>query len=463
MTEAARELGAIDETRIRAIKEVSRTSVRHFATDFASLEAAFQQDTYPRLIVRGEGAYLWDEKGHVLLDAGAHLGACQIGHGRQEIAEAASSQLTTLEYIGLETGVSHPVVATLAERLAPLVPVADPAFFFCSSGSEANDIAFKVARAYHRAQGEAGRFKILARAGSFHGSTFGGISATGHPGFRESFAPVVPGFVRVAHPSPGRCGYCEIGDECSLRCADEVERVIRQEGPETVAAFVGEPVGILQAVRIPAAGYWARVRDICDAHGILLIADEVVTGFGRTGKLFGSEHWAIRPDIVTMAKGLTSGYIPMGAAVVSGRIGEALPVPFLHINTYAGHPVASAVALEALEILEREQLVEASARLGQVLASALADLETSSDGHIARSSAIGLLGCVEFRASSDAQDLPARLRHELYERGVAARAGLGDGLAAVLFYPPLVVDERGVLQGVAAVGDMLRAAELIPT
>jgi adenosylmethionine-8-amino-7-oxononanoate aminotransferase len=164
-----------------------------------------------------------------------------------------------------------------------------------------------------------------------------------------------------------------------------------------------------------------------------------------------------------MAKGLTSGYVPMGAAVVSGPIGEALPAPFLHINTYAGHPVASVVALEALEILRREQLVEASARLGEVLASAFADLEASADGHIARSWAIGLLGGVEFRASSDAHDLPARLRHEMYERGVAARAGLGDGLAAVLFYPPLVVDERDVLEGVAAVGEALSAADFIPS
>jgi putrescine aminotransferase len=234
-----------------------------------------------------------------------------------------------------------------------------------------------------------------------------------------------------------------------------VERTILAEGAETVAAFIGEPVSIFQAIKVPHAGYWPRVREICDTHGVLLIADEVVTGFGRTGAMFASDRFGIRPDIITMAKGLTSGYVPMGATAISGAIDDVLQEnPFLHINTFAGHPAACAAALTNLAILESEELVENAARLEPTLQQALEGVQVSFPSAF-RANTAGLLAGIEFSVEGAAADVASRLRHELYERGIAARVGAGDGVAAVLFYPALVVDSDTVTNAIDVIGDTL--------
>jgi adenosylmethionine-8-amino-7-oxononanoate aminotransferase len=439
-------------------REKARHSVRHFLADFRKLEASFPGD-YPRLIVRAEGAHVWDVEGRRLLDAGGHLGACQVGHGRREIGERIARQVAELDFIALDSGLSHPKAVELAEVLAELVPVEDPILSFTTSGSESNELAIKLARAYHSRRGEGGRTLVLSRDGSYHGSSFGGMSATGAPAFQAGFGPLVPGFRQVAQPSPGRCGRCLPHEGCTLRCADALEETIAEVGPEHVAAVIAEPVAILQAVKVPHAEYWSRVQSIARAAGALLIADEVVTGFGRTGRMFGSEHWGIQPDILTMAKGITSGYVPLGAVAVARQVEEAFTEPLLHLNTYAGHPVACEAALANIEILRRERLPERAARLEPVLRSALEAFAARSPRAV-RVSAIGLLSSVEVAVDGheSPDELVLRVRHAMYENGVIARCSRAGDVLSVVFYPALVVEEQDLVDGVAGVADALESS-----
>ena len=435
------------------VRRGARHSVRHFLADFRKLESSFPDD-YPRMIVRADGAHVWDVEGRRVLDAGGHLGACQVGHGRREIAERIAAQVGELDFIALDSGLSHPKAVELAQVLAGLVPVDDPIFSFTNSGSESNELAFKIARAYHRRRGDEDRTVVLSRDGSYHGSSFGAMSATGAPAFREGFGPVVPGFQQVAQPSPGRCGFCAAGEECSLRCADALEQAIEEIGSDRVAAVIAEPVAILQAVKIPRDGYWARLQSICKEAGALLIVDEVVTGFGRTGRMFGAEHWDVRPDVMTMAKGITSGYVPLGAVAVSRAIEEAFSEPLLHLNTYAGHPVACEAALANIEIIRRERLPERAAELEPVLRRGL-DAIAEANPRVLRTSAIGLLSSIELDVAGVDSDAVLRVRHAMYENGVIARASQAGDLLSVVFYPVLVVSEADLEGGVSAVAEAL--------
>jgi adenosylmethionine-8-amino-7-oxononanoate aminotransferase len=441
-----------------ATRRLAQRRVRHFLADFRDLEARYP-GAYPRLIVRGEGPYLFDDAGRRLLDAGNHLGAGMIGHGRREIADRMAGQAMAMEFAALDSGASHPKAIELAERLAPLVPLDDPMFSFTSSGSESNDLAFKIARAYHARRGQPERTVILFRDGSYHGSSYTGMAATGAPAFRAGFGPMPSGFEQMPQPSPGRCSFCDRETGCSLRCADALEAAIEQHGPDNVAAVIAEPVAILQAVKIPHADYWPRIQETCRRHGILVIADEVVGGFGRTGRFFASEHWGLRPDIMSMAKGLTSGYAPMGATAVARHVEDAFADgPLLHLNTYAGHPVAAEAALATLDVLADESLVERAAALEPVLRRELERVREATSRVVAIT-VIGLLSSVELDVSDrdDAQDLLIGLRHEMYEHGLIARGAVGDGILTVVFYPTLVVSEDDLAVGAQALADAVAA------
>jgi adenosylmethionine-8-amino-7-oxononanoate aminotransferase len=442
-----------------ATRRAAQRRVRHFLADFGDLEARYP-GTYPRMIVRGEGAYLFDDAGNRLLDAGNHLGAGIVGHGRREIADRMGEQAATLEFAALDSGASHPRVVELAERLAPLVPVDDPVFSFTSSGSESNDLAFKIARAYHIRRDEPGRTVILSRDGSYHGSNYSGMAATGALAFRTGFGPLPDGFEHVNQPSPGRCAFCDRETGCTLACADSLAATVERIGAERIAAIIAEPVAILQAVKVPHPDYWSRVQQLCSDNGILLIADEVVTGFARTGKFFGSEHWGVKPDLISIAKGLTSGYAPMGGLAVARHVEDAFDAPLLHLNTYAGHSVACVAALATVDILERESLVERAAQLEPVLRREL-DRVAEATGRVIGISVLGLLSSVEFDVS-DRDDGPALLvdmRHELYERGLIARCALGDGVLTIVFYPTLVVSEEDLTAGIDAMRDAIGVLE----
>lgn len=441
--------GRPEAARERA-RQLGSRHVRHFLADFQTLEERYP-GIYPRIITRGEGAFLYDDEGRRLLDAGAHLGAGMVGHGRKEIAQRMADQIERLEFTALDSGLSHDKAIELAARLSVVVPLDDPVFSFTSSGSEANDLAFKIARAYHRRRGEPEREKILFRDGSYHGSTIAGMSATGAPAFKADFGSPVPLFTEVPQPSPSRCGYCDRRGGCTLACADALEAVIEREGAASIAAIVAEPVAILQAVKVPHEGYWQRVQAISAEYGILLIVDEVVTGFGRTGRLFGCEHWDVRPDIMTVAKGLTSGYAPMGATIVSRRVEDAFSEgPLLHLNTYAGHPVACEAALATLDILQNEHLPERAAALEARVAEGLQQVGAMT-GRLLRASVIGLVSSVELDVSDvdDPGGLLIEVRHEMYERGLIARCAQGDGVLTIVFYPMLTVSDEDVTDGTA--------------
>lgn len=440
-----------------ASARTAKRYVRHFLADFARLEAEYP-GAYPKMIVRGEGAYVVDEDGRRLLDAGSHLGACQIGHGRAEVAERIAEQARNLEFIALDAGISHVYAAALGERLAPLVACPDPIFSFTNSGSESNELAFKIARHYHRRRGAPERIKILSRFGSYHGSTFAASAATGVQAFKDGFGPLPDGFIQSAQPSPSRCGHCGLDEGCSLACLDDLQRLVEAEGPETVAAIIAEPVAIPQAVKIPHPDYFRRLRAFCDQYGILLIIDEVVCGFGRTGRMFGAEHFGVEGDIVTYAKGLTSGYVPMGAVAVGAHVEEVFAAaPLLHLNTYAGHPIACAAALAALDVLEDENLVAHTASMETVLRRELERLRQSV-GRVREVAVIGLLSSV----NCDIADLPdpdravRHVRKTAYDNGLLVRVARDGGLLSVHFYPPLIVTEDDICSGVRALELTLR-------
>lgn len=444
--------------RGRTSRDRAKHFVRHFLADFAKLDQEYPL-SYPKMILRGEGAYVIDEDGRRILDAGSHLGACQIGHGNREVADRIAQQVRDLEFIALDGGVSHVYAAALGERLAAYVLCDDPIFSFTNSGSESNELAFKIARNFHRRRGQPQRVKILSRNGSYHGSTLATLAATGVASYKEGLGPLPEGFIQGAQPSPGRCGHCGFGDKCSLACLDEFERLVVAEGPETVAAIVAEPIAIPQAVKIPHPDYFGRLRDFCDRHGILLIIDEVVCGFGRTGRMFGAEHFNVKGDIVTYAKGLTSGYVPMGAVAVSRRVEQVFEnSPLLHLNTYAGHPVACAAAMAVLDIMERDQLVAHTARMEGILRRELERLRQAVS-RVRDVSVIGLLSSVILDISDqvDPDATVRKVRKIGYDNGVLARISRDGVHLAAHFYPPLIVTEDDIVQGVHALEVALRS------
>lgn len=432
-------------------RETAKRYVRHFLADFTALEREYPAG-YPKMIVSGDGAYVTDEDGHRLLDAGSHLGACQVGHGREAIAERVADQIRKLEFMALDAGVSHPYVAELGERLAPLVACDEPIFSFTNSGSESNELAFKIARTYHARRGEPQRTKVVSRLGSYHGSTIATASSTGIDAFKSGFGPLAPDFLHAPQPFAGGNAAGRDRDTWWLECLADTTALIEREGPQTVAAIIAEPVAIPGSVKIPHRDYFTGLRKLCDEHGILLIVDEVVCGFGRTGRLFGAEHFGVRGDIVSYAKGLTSGYIPMGAVAVSGKVEEVFKTnPLLHLNTYAGHPVACVSALAALDIMQDEKLVENTAAMEPVLRTELERLSTAVP-RVREISVIGLLSSVvcDISDQADPNATLRKVRKEAYDAGLLARFGRdGDNLSAH-FYPALVVNKQDIEQGVLA-------------
>jgi adenosylmethionine-8-amino-7-oxononanoate aminotransferase len=314
------------------------------------------------VIVRGEGCYIWDAEGNRYLDALAALYCVNIGYGPwPEISEAAAKQIEQLPFFTNWVGFATPPAVELAEKVAELVPIDPGRVFLVGGGSEAVETALKLARQYHRLRGEPTRYKFVTRRSAYHGTTLGALSVNGSPALRSQFEPLLPGCLRAPLPYRYRCPYCADEPRCTLRCADEIDDIIVNEGPETVAAVMLEPVQNSGGSITPPEGYFERVRAICDERGVLLIADEVICGFGRVGAWFGSTRYDIEPDLMTLAKGITSAYAPLGAVVASERVTEPFfaepKTAFSHGITFGGHPLSCAIALANLAIFEREDLV----------------------------------------------------------------------------------------------------------
>ena len=312
------------------------------------------------IIERGEGPYLFDVHGKRYLDMLSGLFTVQIGYSYgEELGQAALEQMRKLPYYTNWT-FAHPPAAELAARLAGLAPPGINRAFFVSGGSEAVESAWKLARQYHAANGQPMRRKVIARKVAYHGTTMGALSITGITAIRTPFEPLVDGVRHVANTNRYRCKYCADSQECTLACADEVAETIEQEGPETVAMVIMEPVQNSGGTFTPHPDYHRRVREICDAYGVLQVADEVICGFGRLGEWFGCERYGYEPDLITCAKGLTSGYASLGAVLISDRVAEPFVERgeyYLHGITFGGHPVATAIARANLDVMERLDLL----------------------------------------------------------------------------------------------------------
>jgi adenosylmethionine-8-amino-7-oxononanoate aminotransferase len=313
------------------------------------------------MIVRGEGQYVYDQHGKRYLDGLAGLFVSQIGHGRTDVAEAGARQASELAYFPLWS-YAHPRAVELAERLASYAPGDLNRVFFTTSGSEAVESAWKLAKQYFRLTGQPTKYKVLSRYIAYHGTSHGALAVTGLPDIKIPFEPLPPGGVRVPNTNFYRAPAFVADDVTAFGvwAADEIERAILREGPESVAAVFVEPVQNSGGCFPPPPGYFPRVREICDKYGVLMVSDEVICGFGRLGHIFGCERYGYTPDIITFAKGVTSGYSPLGGMMVSDRLMEPYTKDentFLHGITFAGHPVSCAVALANLDVFEKEDLL----------------------------------------------------------------------------------------------------------
>lgn len=412
------------------------------------------------IYVRGKGINLWDVDGKEYIDGLSGLWNVNVGHGRVELADTAAAQMKKLAYFSGYAGSSNIPSITLAQRLIELAPGMG-AVFFASGGAEANEAAFKTARYFWKVQGKSTKQKIISRVYGYHGVTLQAMSATGISAYWKMFEPRVPGFLHIPTCYPYRFIEQKPGETAGEGAARELEEAILREGPDTVAAFIGEPIHGAGGVIYPTDDYWPRIREICNRHGVLLIADEIITGFGRTGRWFGLEHWNVQPDILSFAKGVTSGYIPLGGIMMTRKIKEAIESvdpanKWMHGYTNSGHPTCCAVALNNIEIIQREGLLENSAKMGAILLGALKDAfdDYPNTGEIRGGK--GLLAAVEFvedRATkknfAPEKKVGLHLQAEMKKRGVITRsrpAG-GDHPAPgdqILFAPPLIVTESEI-------------------
>ncbi|WP_318153513.1 aspartate aminotransferase family protein [Paenibacillus vietnamensis] len=327
----------------------------------------------PMVVVSGEGSWVTDADGNRYLDGMSGLWCVNVGHGRAEIADAAAEQMKKIAYSTLIQ--SHVPAIELASKLNEWLE-GDYRIFFSNSGSDANEVAFKIARQFYHQRGKPSKHKFIARHRAYHGNSMGALGATGQAQRKLKYEPLGVGFSHVPPPYCYRCPFGKKQGDCGMQCAQAFEDAIGWEGPESVAGIIVEPVITGGGVIVPPEGYLAKLREICDKHDVLLIVDEVICGFGRSGKKFGHQNFGVKPDIVTMAKGLTSAYSPLSATAVSADMYESFKAGsadshFRHVNTFGGNPVSCAVALKNLEILEREQLVGRSAQIGRELTKRL--------------------------------------------------------------------------------------------
>ncbi|MTV36026.1 aspartate aminotransferase family protein [Duganella radicis] len=328
----------------------------------------------PIRIVRGDGCHVFDDGGNRLVDGVAGLWNVNVGHNRPELKRAIAAQLDELEYFQIFDGLSHPRAEELSNLLIDMLAPEDMRrVFYSSGGSDAVETALRLARQYWKVAGQPERTKFISLKQGYHGTHFGGASVNGNMVFRRSYEPLLPGCYHIETPWTYRNPFTEDPEELAHICATLLEREILFQGPDTVAAFIAEPVQGAGGVIVPPASYWPLVRAVCDKYGVLLIADEVVTGFGRTGAAFGSRLWGVKPDIMCLAKGITSGYFPLGATAFNQRIVDAFDGnddfsgAIFHGYTYSGHPVACATALANLKIVRDENLAANAARMGDYL------------------------------------------------------------------------------------------------
>ena len=422
---------------------------RHLWMHFTRMSA--YDDAEVPILVKGEGCYVYDEHGKRYLDGLSALFCVNAGHGRAEIADAMAAQAKELAFF-TNWSYAHPRAIELAARIADLAPGDLNRVFFTSGGSEAVESALKLCRTFHKRNGEAGRYKLIAREIAYHGTTMGALTATGIPDLRAPFEPLAPGGCHV--PNTNSYRWPEGRDP--LWAADAIEERILFEGPETVSCVILEPVQNAGGCFVPQDGYWQRVREICDRYGVLLISDEVICSWGRLGEYFGAQRFGYQPDIITTAKGITSAYSPMGAVIASDGVAEPFmdgKGMFVHGLTFGGHPVSAAAALANLEIFEREDLcghVRAREEEFQGMLQGLRDIPIVGDAR-----GVGYFGAIELvkdretkQSFSDEESetlLRGYLSGALYENGLICRAD-DRGDPVIQLAPPLIADSEEIAE-----------------
>ena len=448
-----------------AYGETERAALDHLWIHSANyIELAEKQGL--KVFERGEGCLIYDVHGKEYIDGISGLWVVNAGHGRAEIGEAMAAQAARLAYVSAASYTSVPAVQ-LSETVAELTPGDLGRVFFCSGGSEAVESAVKIAKQVQALRGFPRRYKIIARRGSYHGATFGAMSLTGMVATRGQseryFGPFMYGVSHVPSPNRYRNDFGLDGEDGDLMCARFVEQEIEFQGPETVAAVIGEPVSSSNGVHVPSPRYWQLLREICDRHGVLLIMDEVINGFGRTGKWFATEHFGVVPDIMTMAKGLSSGYAPIAAAVVRPGVFDVFKEgenALGHLLTFGGQAVAAAAALKNIEIMRREGLVERAAEQGAYLLDSLKSL-VAAHPTVGDARGVGLLCAIELVKDKETREkwgkdspFAKRVGELINERGLLSRVWDIFHVA-----PPLVVSREEIDRIVAIMDDSLTIAE----
>ncbi|MCC7105479.1 MAG: aspartate aminotransferase family protein [Chloroflexi bacterium] len=421
-----------------------------------------EDHTDPLIFVEGKGAILKDIQGKEYIDGLACLWNVNVGHGREELADAAAQQMRKLAFVNAYTGSTNIPAIQLAAKLAELAYPNLNHTFFASGGAESNESAFKTARWYWKAKGQPGKYKVIARMWAYHGVTLAAMSATGIPSYWTMFEPRVPGFSHIDAPYRIRCKWCSTKSACTLQCADALEDKIVEEGKDTVAAFIAEPVQGAGGVLPPPDGYFQRIREICDRNEVLFIADEVITGFGRTGKWFALDHWGVQPDMMTFAKGVTSAYLPLGGVMVSDEIKRVMDeVPpsqrYMHAFTYSGHATCCAVGNRNIQIIEDEDLPARAAKMGTLLVEQLSQLQNHPN--VGEVRGFGLMAAVELVKDREkmaffepGEKVGEKVFKEARNRGAFIRAR-GD---AIVLAPPLVTTESQIEQLAGIVQDSVK-------
>ncbi len=413
----------------------------------------------PRLLESAKGMYFTDSDGRQVLDGTAGLWCCNAGHGRAEITEAVSRQIAKLDFAPTFQ-MGHPLPFELAERLAGIAPAGLNRVFFTNSGSESVDTALKIALAYHRARGEASRTRLIGRELGYHGVGFGGISVGGMLNNRRAFGAMLPGVDHLSHTLDLQRNAFSMGlPEHGVEKAEELERLVALHGAENIAAVIVEPMSGSAGVILPPRGYLQRLREITRKHGILLIFDEVITGFGRVGEAFAAQRWGVTPDILTCAKGLTNGCIPMGAVLVNEAIHQAFmtgpesAIEFFHGYTYSGHPVACAAALATLDVYAREGLFQKAIELEGYWQDALQRLRELP--HVIDIRTVGLVAGIQFEARAEGVGKRGyEVFCQTFRNGALVRAS-GDTIA---LSPPLIIDKGQIDTLLERFADAVRTA-----
>ena len=408
----------------------------------------------PDIIARGEGCWIWDVDGHKMLDGVGGLWSSNLGHSNRRVRDAVVAQLDELPFYNVFRGTTHVRAIELSTRLVKLMqPDGVAAVLFSNGGSDAVEGALKIARQYWKLKGQGDRTKFIALRQGYHGVHFGGMSVNGNSNFRRPYEPLLPGCFHVDTPWLYHNPFgLDDAEALGRQCAAMLEREIVFQGPDTVAAFIAEPVQGAGGVIVPPANYWPLVREICDRHGVLLIADEVVTGFGRAGAMFGTRLWNVKADLWCLAKGLSSGYVPLGATAISRKVAEVFDADttgaasVTHGYTYSAHPVAAAAALATLDVLEEQDVPAHAAQVGAHLQARLRSF-VQRFAVVGDVRGVGLMAGIEMVADKAARvpmprssDVPARVAREAYRRGLMVRIS-GPNM---ILSPPLVITREEV-------------------